>query len=196
MNHFENILKYFSDLAVHISHIMIRKKQSKVRRALSTGLACVIVFVTTYSLILPAITLENSAATDMPGVFLEDNSDSFEADYYDDRAVPSADEGDETWFENGRRQRTGMKKERSYIDSIHHLGRVWNLSVMVILLLFPVAVALIFGAGIDWRGFAFGMLATAPMFWAVGIIETITYHDDCIACCLNLRNVFQFIFLM
>ena len=68
-----------------------------------------------------------------------------------------------------------MKNERSYIDSIHHLGRVWNLSVAVILLLFPVAVALIFGAGIDWRGFAFGMLATAPMFWAVGIIETFTY---------------------
>ena len=68
-----------------------------------------------------------------------------------------------------------MKKERSYIDSVHHDGRVWNLSVMVILLLFPVAVSLIFNAGIDWRGFAFGILATAPMYWAVGIIETFTY---------------------
>ena len=68
-----------------------------------------------------------------------------------------------------------MKKERSYIDSVHHAGRIWNLSVMVILLLFPVAVSLIFNAGIDWRGFAFGMLATAPMYWAVGIIETFTY---------------------
>ena len=68
-----------------------------------------------------------------------------------------------------------MKKERSYIDSIHHAGRVWNLSVMVILLLFPAAVSLIFNAGVDWRGFAFGMLATAPMYWAVGIIETFTY---------------------
>lgn len=68
-----------------------------------------------------------------------------------------------------------MKKERSYIDSVHHAGRIWNLSVMVILLLFPVAVSLIFNAGIDWCGFAFGMLATAPMYWAVGIIETFTY---------------------
>ncbi len=68
-----------------------------------------------------------------------------------------------------------MKNERSYIDSVHHAGRIWNLSVMVILLLFPVAVSVIFGAGIDWRGFAFGMLATAPMYWAVGIVETFTY---------------------
>jgi hypothetical protein len=68
-----------------------------------------------------------------------------------------------------------VKIERSYIDSVHHAGRIWNLSVMVILLLFPVAVSLIFKSGIDWRGFAFGMLATAPMYWAVGIIETFTY---------------------
>ena len=66
-------------------------------------------------------------------------------------------------------------KKLSYIDSVHRDGRIWNLSVMVILLLFPVAVCLIFGVGIDWHGFLFGMLATAPMYWAVGIIETFTY---------------------
>ena len=68
-----------------------------------------------------------------------------------------------------------MKKDLSYIDSVHRDGRIWNLSVMVILLLFPVAVSLIFHAGIDWRGFAFGMLATAPMYWAVGVIEVIPF---------------------
>ena len=68
-----------------------------------------------------------------------------------------------------------MKKELSYLDSVHRDGRIWNLSVMVILLLFPVAVGLIFHAGLDWRGFAFGMLATAPMYWAVGVIETFTF---------------------
>ena len=66
-------------------------------------------------------------------------------------------------------------KKMTYIDSVHRDGRIWNLSVMVILLLFPVAVCLIFGVGIDWHGFLFGMLATAPMYWAVGIIETFTY---------------------
>ena len=68
-----------------------------------------------------------------------------------------------------------MKKELSYIDSVHRAGRVWNLSVMVILMLFPAAVSLIFNAPIDWRGFALGMIATAPMYWAVGVIETFTY---------------------
>lgn len=66
-------------------------------------------------------------------------------------------------------------KKLSYIDSVHRDGRIWNLSVAVILMLFPVAVCLIFGVGIDWHGFLFGMLATAPMYWAVGIIETFTY---------------------
>ena len=54
-------------------------------------------------------------------------------------------------------------------------GRNWNLSVMVILLAFPIAVALIFGAMPDWRGFLFGLIATAPMYWAVGVIEVMTY---------------------
>ena len=66
-------------------------------------------------------------------------------------------------------------KKMSYIDSVHRDGRIWNLSAAVILILFPVAVCLIFGVGIDWHGFLFGMLATAPMYWAVGIIETFTY---------------------
>lgn len=68
-----------------------------------------------------------------------------------------------------------MKKNLSYIDSVHKAGRIWNLSVMVILLAFPVAVALIFGAAPDWRGFAMGLVATAPMYWAVGAVETVTY---------------------
>ncbi len=68
-----------------------------------------------------------------------------------------------------------MKKQLSYIDSVHRDGRIWNLSMVVILALFPVVVSLIFSAPIDWRGFALGMLSTAPMYWAVGVIETFTY---------------------
>ncbi len=68
-----------------------------------------------------------------------------------------------------------MKKKLSYIDSVHRDGRIWNFSMVVILLLFPVAVSILFRAPIDWKGFALGMLSTAPMYWAVGIIETFTY---------------------
>ena len=68
-----------------------------------------------------------------------------------------------------------MKKELSYIDSVHRDGRIWNLSMVGILLLFPIMVSILFRAPVDWRGFMLGMLSTAPMYWAVGVIETFTY---------------------
>ena len=68
-----------------------------------------------------------------------------------------------------------MKKNLSYMDSIHRSGCIWDLSVMVILMLFPVAVCILFDTSLDWQGFWMGLLATAPMFWAVGVVETFTY---------------------
>ena len=68
-----------------------------------------------------------------------------------------------------------MKKKLSYMDSVHRDGRIWNLSMMVLLFLFPVAVALIYAVLPDWHGLLMGLIATAPMYWAVGVVETITY---------------------
>ena len=68
-----------------------------------------------------------------------------------------------------------MKKILSYIDSVHRDGRIWNLSMMVLLLAFPVVVALIFDATPDWKALGLGLVATAPMYWAVGAIETVTF---------------------
>ena len=68
-----------------------------------------------------------------------------------------------------------MKKEMSYIDSVHRDGTIWNLSVMVLLLAFPLTVAAIFGAAPDWKALGIGLLSTAPMYWAVGAIETVTF---------------------
>ena len=67
------------------------------------------------------------------------------------------------------------KKNLSYIDSVHRDGAIWNIGVMILLILFPVSVALIFGVTPDWGALAVGLLATAPMYWAVGVIETVTY---------------------
>ena len=61
------------------------------------------------------------------------------------------------------------------MDSVHHYGRIWTLSMTAVLLAFPVAVALIFNAAPDWNSLLLGLLATAPMYWAVGLVETITY---------------------
>lgn len=68
-----------------------------------------------------------------------------------------------------------LNKEMSYMDSVHRDGTIWNLSMMVILLLFPVAVGLVFGAAPDWQGLLMGLIATAPMYWAVGVVEVITF---------------------
>ena len=68
-----------------------------------------------------------------------------------------------------------MKKNMSYMDSVHRDGTIWNLSMMVLLMAFPVAVAIIFGVMPDWSALWTGILLTAPMYWTVGVIETITF---------------------
>ena len=68
-----------------------------------------------------------------------------------------------------------MKKNLTYMDSVHRDGRIWNIGVMLLLMAFPVAVSILWSAAPDWKGLMMGLIATAPMYWAVGIIETITY---------------------
>ena len=62
------------------------------------------------------------------------------------------------------------------MDTVHRDGTIWNLSMMVLLLLFPIMVWILFeDAAPDWKGVALGLLGTAPMYWAVGIVEVITF---------------------
>ena len=68
-----------------------------------------------------------------------------------------------------------MKKDQTYLDSVHHYGRIWNLSVLVLFLLFPALLMVIFKTLPDWRGLSLGLLATAPMYWAVAFVEIFTY---------------------
>ena len=71
-----------------------------------------------------------------------------------------------------------MKKNSNmtYMDTVHRDGTIWNLSMMVILIMFPILVCILFKDAMpDWRGVALGLVATAPMYWAVGIVEVITF---------------------
>ncbi len=67
------------------------------------------------------------------------------------------------------------KQNMTYMDKVHRWGTTWNLSMMVILMAFPVIVGILFGVLPDWKGLLLGLVATAPMYWAVGVIETFTY---------------------
>ncbi len=68
-----------------------------------------------------------------------------------------------------------MKKNLSYMDSVHRAGRAWGIAVGVLIMLFPVAVSLIFSTMPNMKVLAQGLIATAPMYWAVGIVEIFTY---------------------
>ena len=68
-----------------------------------------------------------------------------------------------------------MKKELNYMDSVHYYGRVWGIIVAVVLLSFPLILSLIFKTAPDFGILLAGIIATAPMYWAVGIVEIFTY---------------------
>ncbi len=67
------------------------------------------------------------------------------------------------------------KKNISYMDSVHRDGRIWGIVVGILIMLFPVVVSLIFKTSPDMAVLGKGLLATAPMYWAVGIVEIFTY---------------------
>ncbi len=69
-----------------------------------------------------------------------------------------------------------MKKEKlTYLESVHRDGRIWGIALCLVVLLFPVAICLIFGTSPQWSAFFKGALAVMPMYWAVGIVEMFTY---------------------
>lgn len=61
------------------------------------------------------------------------------------------------------------------MESVHRDGRIWGIIVGCAILMFPIVVSLIFKTVPKWDVLAKGMIATAPMYWAVGIVEIFTY---------------------
>ena len=61
------------------------------------------------------------------------------------------------------------------MNSVHRYGKIWGFAILGILFLFPITLSLVFSVVPDWSALAKGALAVAPMYWAVGIIEVITY---------------------
>lgn len=70
---------------------------------------------------------------------------------------------------------TSNKKQLSYLDSVHRDGKIWGFSLLAIIFLFPLVLCLIFQAVPNWSALGKGLIATVPMYWAVGLIEVITY---------------------
>ena len=67
-----------------------------------------------------------------------------------------------------------MKKNLTYMESVHRYGRLWGIVVAVVLLAFPLLLSLLFRTAPDFGVLLAGLFATAPMYWAVGIVEIFT----------------------
>ena len=61
------------------------------------------------------------------------------------------------------------------MESVHRNGRIWGIIVAVVLLAFPLVLSLVFQSMPDFNILLKGIVATAPMYWAVGIVEIFTY---------------------
>ena len=68
-----------------------------------------------------------------------------------------------------------MKRELSYRDSVHKMGRVWILSALAMLVAVPVAICIYYQAWPPISGVLKGLLSVVPIFWTVGVIEVFTY---------------------
>ena len=68
-----------------------------------------------------------------------------------------------------------MKKQLSYIDATHRYGKIWGIAVGVAIILVPVILCFVFSTMPEWGALTKGLIATLPMYWAVGFIEVFTY---------------------
>ncbi|MCD7738574.1 MAG: hypothetical protein LUH58_05990 [Lachnospiraceae bacterium] len=64
---------------------------------------------------------------------------------------------------------------KTYEEKTHLYGRIWILSALVMIFLYPILTCIIFGAWPDWQSVVKGLLGVAPIFWTVGLIEVFTY---------------------
>ncbi len=68
-----------------------------------------------------------------------------------------------------------MKKEMTYLESVHRDGRIWGYSLFALVLAFPLILCIVFNAVPEWTAMGRAIISVLPMYWAVGIIEIFTY---------------------
>lgn len=68
-----------------------------------------------------------------------------------------------------------MKEKLTYRESVHRDGKIWGIAIGLLIMLFPLIVSLVFQTSPEYSVLLKGLIATAPMYWAVGIVEIFTY---------------------
>ena len=67
------------------------------------------------------------------------------------------------------------KEKLSYLESVHRDGKIWGVIVCFLIMVFPLILSLIFRSLPKFDALAKGLVATLPMYWAVGLVEIFTY---------------------
>jgi len=66
-------------------------------------------------------------------------------------------------------------KKRSYMEQTYFLGRVWGLVLFFLMVAFPFVLCIVFKTVPQWEALGKGILAVAPLFCTIGVIEVFTY---------------------
>ena len=66
-------------------------------------------------------------------------------------------------------------KQSPFFNEVHKYGRIWNFTMAGVLMLFPIVLCIIFSVVPNWTGLLKGLIATLPLYYAVGIVEVFTY---------------------
>ena len=80
--------KQFKKIDTDISKALLKKRWAGVRRTLATAMAGIVVFTTTYSLILPGLTMEMSTAETDPGIYFDEGA---EEPFIDENSIVEGD---------------------------------------------------------------------------------------------------------
>jgi len=67
------------------------------------------------------------------------------------------------------------RESEEYMNAVHRSGRFWCLFMAFVLVMVPVLLCIIYKSGPDPKGLALGLIATAPMYYAVSFVEVFTY---------------------
>ncbi len=65
--------------------------------------------------------------------------------------------------------------EKTYINKVHVWGRISTLSALFMMMCIPVSICLYYNVWPDAAKVFKGLLSIVPMFWAIAVIEVITY---------------------
>ncbi len=67
------------------------------------------------------------------------------------------------------------KAKRTYFDLVHRWGRIWCVAALLFILSIPLAICVYLNAWPSFQGVMKGLLGVIPMYWAVAVIETVSY---------------------